>query len=159
MRVISVIAVVLALAVVASAASAPTAAHKAKMASKVLKAREDESNNYVFAEIVDNLVDNNPVNTGFVETTSQVTQIPQQQVPYYPGAVHVGYPQFAHPYVGMQPMGMRFAAPASPMTPYTQFGYPYSSMPPVPPAMPTYLPPPPYVPQHTGAGEAAATSL
>ena len=29
---------------------------------------------------------------------------------------------------------------------YSHYGYPYSAFPPVPPPMPTYLPPPPYVP-------------
>ncbi len=47
------------------------------------------------------------------------------------------------------------AAPvASPLQPYAQYGSPYSAFPPIPPPMPTYLPPPPYIP-HKEPGEGA----
>jgi len=38
-----------------------------------------------------------------------------------------------------------------PATPYGQYGFPWASSAPIPPAMPTYLPPPPFVPQETPA--------
>lgn len=43
----------------------------------------------------------------------------------------------------------RFAqqVPTPASGPYGQYGYPYSAFPPIPPPMPTYLPPPPYTPQ------------
>jgi len=41
---------------------------------------------------------------------------------------------------------------------YSQFGVPYSAFPPIPPPMPTYLPPPPYIPLVTPAGGGSAGS-
>jgi len=46
-----------------------------------------------------------------------------------------------------QPWPVAEAAPVtSPLQPYAQYGFPYSAYPPIPPPMPTYLPPPPYIP-------------
>jgi hypothetical protein len=75
-----------------------------------------------------------------------------------PGAFNT----FAHPYLA----NMRYASaapaalPAS-LTPgnaYGQYGFPYSAFPPIPPPMPTYLPPPPYIPLPTPAAAAAGGS-
>ena len=48
------------------------------------------------------------------------------------------------------------AASASSAGAYAQYGFPNSAFPPIPPPMPTYLPPPPYIPLPSAGGEGGA---
>lgn len=138
---------------------------------------------YVFAEIVESL--NNPVPVpSFMEVAASAEELAQQQAMYFPG-YPMAQPGFYGAY-GYAPAAaqanylanMRYAAaPGSSSVSsasasasqsagfplpgaYGQYGFPYSAYPPVPPPMPTYLPPPPYIPLATptagGGGSQAA---
>ena len=115
----------------------------AKAAAVEAKPAETE---WVYAEIVGG--EEEPV---LSEVESTTTQTPG----YYQSAGYYGYqPTYAHPYVAPQAMHFAQVQQAAPaVQPYAQWGYPYSAYPPIPPAMPTYLPPPPYIPIPQGGGE------
>jgi hypothetical protein len=121
-----------------------------------------DTSGYVTPEIVDSLTSNTVSKPmAAVEVSSRVD--PSAIAGAYPAAAaaaggapqyygYYGYaPNYAHPYVGANPYlnSMHFAqaqSPAPAVTPYATYGFPYSAFPPIPPPMPTYLPPPPYIP-------------
>jgi len=117
-------------------------------------------------------------------TDSQLLSQQQQQQQMFSNAFFPGYPAAAPGFYGGYSYApnygvpnylanMRYAAvpgssgssSASPLAnpppfanaAYSQYGIPYSAFPPIPPPMPTYLPPPPYIPLATPTGGAAGS--